>query len=64
MLFMITFTFEPENRDTIIKRRVEKGPLVQPGVKIVSEWTSLTGHRTFRLAEVEDPRAMFAAIVA
>ena len=64
MLFMSVFTFEPENRDAIIKRRVEKGPLVQAGAKIVSEWTSLAGHRAFRLVEVEDPRAMFAATVA
>ena len=64
MLFMTIYTFEPENRDAIIKRRAEKGPLVQAGIKIVGEWSSLSGHRSFRLTEVEDPKAFLAAAMA
>lgn len=60
MLFMSIFTYEPENREAVIKRRAEKGALVQAGVKILGEWTSLAGHRVFRLSEVEDPRALYA----
>ena len=64
MLFMSIYTYEPENREAVIKRRAEKGALVGPGAKIVGEWSSLAGHRVFRLVEVEDPRAMLAATAA
>jgi hypothetical protein len=64
MLFMTIYTFEPANRDAIIKRRAEKGPMVPAGAKIVGEWSSLVGHRVFRLVEVDDPRAMLAATYA
>ena len=64
MLFMTIYTFEPENREAVIKRRAEKGALVQAGAKIVGEWSSIVGHRVFRLVEVEDPRAMLAATAA
>ena len=61
---MVIYTYEPQNREAVIKRRAEKGALVSPGAKIVGEWSSLTGHRSFRLVEVEDPRAMLAATAA
>jgi hypothetical protein len=64
MLFMSIFTFEPEKRDEVIKRRVEKGPLTTPGAKILGEWSDISGHRVFRLGEVEDSRAMVAAAMA
>ena len=61
MLFMTIFTFEPANRETVIKRRVDKGGLVPAGAKLINEWSSLTGHRIFRLIDVEDPKAMLGA---
>ncbi len=64
MLFMSIYTYEPENRDAVIKRRAEKGALVQAGVKVVGEWSSIAGHRVFRLTEAEDPKAFFAAAMA
>ena len=64
MLFMTIFTYEPGNRDAVIKRRVEKGAMVPPGSKIVGEWSALTGGRVFRLVEVEDPRSMAGAAAA
>jgi uncharacterized protein with GYD domain len=64
MLFMTIYTFSPENREAVIKRRVEKGGLVPAGAKVISEWSSLTGHRVFRVIEVEDPKAMLAATLA
>ena len=64
MMFMTIYTYEPANREAIIKRRAEKGQLVQAGAKVVGEWSSLVGHRVFRLVEVEDPRAMLAATAA
>ena len=64
MLFMTIYTYEPENRETVIKRRAEKGTLVSAGVKILGEWSAITGHRVFRLVEVEDPRAFLAGAAA
>jgi hypothetical protein len=64
MLLMTIYTYEPENRDAVIKRRAEKGALVQAGVKIVGEWSSLTGHRVFRLIDAEDPKALLATAMA
>ena len=60
MLFLTIYTFSPENRDSVIKRRVEKGGLAPAGAKVLNEWASITGHRIFRLIEVEDPKAMLA----
>jgi len=64
MLFMTIYTFSPENRDTVIKRRAEKGGLLPPGAKVVGEWSSLTGHRVFRIVDVDDPKVMMAATLA
>ena len=64
MLFMTTYTFEPGNREAVIRRRIEKGAMAPPGMKILGEWSALTGGRVFRLVEVEDPRAMAGAAAA
>ena len=57
MLFMTVFSYEPENRAAVIKKRAEKGPLVPPGIKILGEWSVVAGGRVFRLLEADDPRA-------
>ncbi len=64
MLFLSTYTYEPANREAVIKRRAEKGAMAPPGFKILGEWSALTGGRVFRLFEVEDPRAMAGATAA
>jgi hypothetical protein len=64
MLYMTVFTYDPEKRDAIIKRRAEKGALVRAGVKLLGEWSSLGGGRIFRLVEGEDPVALHAATMA
>ena len=64
MLFMTTYTYEPGNREAVIKRRAEKGAMAPPGMKILGEWSALTGGKVFRLVEVEDPRAMAGAAAA
>ena len=61
MLFMTVYTYEPGNREAVIKKRAEKGAIVPPGVKIVGEWSAVTGGRVFRLIEAEDARALLAA---
>ena len=64
MLFMSIYTYEPGNRDAVIKRRAEKGASVPAGVKIVGEWSSIAGLRVFRLTEADDPKAFLAAVMA
>ncbi len=64
MLFMTVYTYEPEKREAVIKRRAEKGAIAPPGMKIVGEWSDITGGRVFRLVEVDDPRVMLGASAA
>jgi hypothetical protein len=60
MLFMMVYTYEPQNREAVIKKRTEKGQIVPQGLKIVGEWSALAGGRVFRLIEGDDPRAILA----
>lgn len=60
MLFMSIYTYEPEKRNEIIKRRLERGTGAAPGVKVVSEWIALAGHRGFMIFEAQDPKAVMA----
>jgi hypothetical protein len=41
MLFMGIFTYEPEKRTEVIKRRAEKGPMAEGN--IIGEWGSVAG---------------------
>ena len=65
MLFMAIATYEPEKSSEIIKRRQEKGAMEPPkGAKLIGEWNVIGGGKIFRLIDVEDPRAGFAAVLA
>ena len=64
MLYMSIYTWKPEKRDEIIKRRAEKGELIPPGVKVHGEWVDISGGRVFRLTESDDPGASFKAALA
>ena len=64
MLFMSIYTYEPEKRNEIIKRRAEKGAMTPPGVKVIGEWIALSGHRGFMLFEAQDPKAVMATTLA
>lgn len=64
MLYMVIFTYEPEKRDEILKRRLEKGPLVPDGVRMLGEWSAIAGGRVFRLIDVSDPAAALAGFRA
>ncbi len=61
MLFMTVYKYEPQNREAIIKKRAEKGPLIPQGVKILGEWSAIAGGKVFRLMETDDSRAMLTA---
>ena len=64
MLFMSIYTYEPEKRNEIIKRRLERGAGAGPGLKVVGEWIALEGHRGFMVFEAEDPKAVMATTLA
>jgi hypothetical protein len=62
MLFMTVYTYEPGNREAVIKQRAEKGELLPPGVKAVGEWSAVGGGRVFRLVEADSVPALLAAV--
>lgn len=64
MLVMTVFTWEPENRDEVIKRRAEKGSMAPKGMKIIGEWADVSGGRVFRLSEVDDTKAAMLGTLA
>jgi hypothetical protein len=53
MLFMAIFTYEPQDRDQVIQRRI-KSPPAPKGVEVKGEWYDVSGHRVFRLFEADD----------
>jgi hypothetical protein len=61
MLFLIIYSWEPERRNAVIKRRIEKGPLLAGEVKVVGEWSAMAGGKIFRLVEITDTSAALAA---
>jgi hypothetical protein len=64
MLFLSIFSYEPANRDVVIKKRMEKGPMAPKGVKVIGEWSAIAGGKVFRLAEIENAAAGLAAVRA
>jgi hypothetical protein len=64
MLYMTIFTYEPERRNEVMKRRLEKGPIIPQGMKVIGEWSAIGGGRVFRLVQVENPAAAMAAVGA
>lgn len=53
MLFMAIFTYEPENRDRVIERRLESKDAPKK-VNIRGQWYDVSGHRVFCLFEATD----------
>ena len=53
MLFMAVFTYDPQDRDRVISRRLEN-PGNPKGVEVKGEWFDVSGHRIFRLFEADD----------
>lgn len=64
MLFMNIYTWEPGQRDALIKRRREKkGPALSGGIKKIHEWLDAAGGRGFMVFETDDPRAIMTSIM-
>ena len=58
MLFMCIYTYEPKEREAVVKRFIEKGSMVPQGVKLIGEWSVLAGGQMFRLIESDNPMAI------
>jgi len=55
MLFMSIFTWGPEQRNEVIKRRMQ-GQALPEGVKAIGEWVEVGGGRVFRLLDIPDAK--------
>ena len=60
MLFMTTYSFEPAQKNEIVKRRMERGSGAPEGVKVVGECISTDGLDGFLLIETNDARVLMA----
>jgi len=60
MKFMVVYTYDPKDRDAVVKKRMAGEPK-PPGMKTLGEWSYLGGGRVFELVECDDPRAMLGA---
>jgi hypothetical protein len=64
MLFMNIYSWEPAQRDALIKRRTEKkGPALAEGVKRVYDWFDVGGGRGFMICEANDPKAIMVSVM-
>jgi hypothetical protein len=64
MLFMTIYTYEPGQRNEVIKRRLERGTPTLEGLKVVGEWIYLGGHKGFMLFEANDPKVLLGMTLA
>ena len=62
MLFMTITTWSPKERNEVIRRRAEKGPMIPEGMKVLGEWGQMDANRVFRLVEVSDATLILAAV--
>ena len=60
MLFMSIFSWEPEQRNEVIKRRMQ-GQALPEGVKAIGEWVQVGGGRVFRLIDIPDSKLGLAS---
>jgi len=62
MLFITITTWSPKERNEVIRRRAEKGPMIPEGMKVLGEWVQVGANRVLRLVEVTDPKLILAAV--
>lgn len=61
MHFLAIYTYAPEKRDQVIRRRLEKGAMDSPKAKLLEEWSYAGGGKVFRLLETDDVTAIYAS---
>jgi len=62
MLYISVFTFSPEKRELVIKRRRQEGAMSRG--KILAEWITIGGGRIFGVVDVDNPSLMLQAVQA
>jgi len=55
MLFMNVYSYKEGKREEIINRRLEIGTGAPDGVKIIGEWTDLSGSGGYLVFETDKP---------
>jgi len=58
MLFMAIFTWEPEKRDEVLKRRATEE--IPEGIEVIGEWVDIGLNRVFRLVKAPNPEVILA----
>lgn len=58
MLFMISYSFRPKDRNVVQERFKKTGALPGPGAKMLGRWHDIGGNRGFVLAESNDSLAL------
>lgn len=58
MLFISVYTYQPQHRDEILKRRAE-GLFVPEDAKCLGQWSVASGGRTFTLFELNNASTMY-----
>ena len=58
MLFMVTFTGEPENQSEAFKRVAQRRNISYEGVKVIGHWVYPGAHKAFMVCEVNDVTAL------
>ena len=61
MLYLTIFTYDPETRNEVVKRRLERGAQIPAGMKVIGEWSAIGGGKVFRVVEVASPEVSLAA---
>ena len=53
MKFITIASWEPHQRDELVKRRMENGRMAPKGIKVISEWVDVLGGRAVWLYEAD-----------
>ncbi|MHC8308070.1 DUF3303 domain-containing protein [Pseudomonas sp. GT1P32] len=54
MLFIVSWSISPQNRNSAIKRFIETQGAPPPGVKMLGRWHAVGGSSGFGIAETDD----------
>jgi len=57
MLFMIIYTYEPEQRNETTKRRLHRQRVIPEGMKVIGEWS-------FMVVDAGDPKLLLRTFSA
>lgn len=59
MRLILIGTWDPQNRDKIVNKRMEEGRLAPEGITILGEWLDVSGGRSIWLIDADSARECF-----